>query len=108
MSSKKITWKTIKKNKFLVLNNKVYDTKNFIDRHPGGSSIIQQWLGKDATEAFNNVYHSERAKEMLKDLYIGDLDVNSDYNEENITIRQMGFIFLLTIVTGILLYFIIY
>lgn len=43
----------------------VNDEIEFVDSHPGGSTLIEQWAGKDSTEVFNR-YHSE-AKRCLED-----------------------------------------
>jgi hypothetical protein len=34
---------------------------DFIDSHPGGSKLIEEWAGKDSTEAFKRYHlHAER------------------------------------------------
>lgn len=42
-----------------------------------GTWITDSWLnvtGKDATEAFEDVGHSDEAREVLNGLYVGDYD----------------------------------
>ncbi|RUS16147.1 cytochrome b5-like heme/steroid binding domain-containing protein [Endogone sp. FLAS-F59071] len=62
-----------KKSIYLVVYDKVYDVSKFIDEHPGGEEVLLDEGGKDATEAFEDVGHSEEAREVLKTLYIADL-----------------------------------
>ncbi|RSM04470.1 hypothetical protein CEP52_006802 [Fusarium oligoseptatum] len=45
-------------NGWMVLNGVVWDFSNFADKHPGGSDIIQQHLGKDGSEAYNEIHSS--------------------------------------------------
>ncbi|KAM0678059.1 Cytochrome b5 [Binucleata daphniae] len=84
MENSKITWKTIKNKNYIVIKNKVYDVKEFKHQHPGGSQILEDWMGKDCTEIFNNVMHSKDAHDMMKDFYVGDLDTKSVIEEEPI------------------------
>ncbi|MCS7093235.1 MAG: cytochrome b5 domain-containing protein [Patescibacteria group bacterium] len=63
---------------YLIIEGKVYDVTAYIDRHPGGL-VIARYCGKDATEAFNargleREPHSPRARKILKDFYLGDLE----------------------------------
>ena len=61
-----------KSDAWLVINNKVYNVTKWIDKHPGGM-IIMKGVGKDATEMFKAVGHSNNAKKILKGLQIGIL-----------------------------------
>ena len=58
---------------WLVINNFVYDVDDFFETHPGGPQIIKDELGKDATEVFNNIGHSDEAYQILDTLKIGKL-----------------------------------
>ena len=44
----------------------VYDVTNFLDEHPGGGEIVSEQAGKDATQPFDDIGHSKKAKEMLQ------------------------------------------
>lgn len=62
---------------WMVIEGKVYDVTSYIDNHPGGL-IIARFCGKDATSGFNQrgrkkEPHSPKAREILKNYYIGDL-----------------------------------
>lgn len=58
---------------WLLIGGKVYDVTKFVSEHPGGDEVLVTEAGKDATEPFEDVGHSEDAHEILKTLYIGDI-----------------------------------
>ncbi|TGJ79395.1 hypothetical protein E0Z10_g9365 [Xylaria hypoxylon] len=60
-----------KKDLFLVIHDKVYDSTKFIDEHPGGEEVLLDVGGQDATEAFEDVGHSDEARETLEKYYVG-------------------------------------
>ncbi|KAM0252868.1 hypothetical protein ACHAQJ_007498 [Trichoderma viride] len=62
-----------KKDIFVVIHDKVYDTSKFIDEHPGGEEVLLDVAGQDATEAFEDVGHSDEARETLEQLLVGTL-----------------------------------
>ncbi|RDW72113.1 putative cytochrome b5 [Coleophoma crateriformis] len=62
-----------KKDLYMVIHDKVYDTTSFVDEHPGGEEVLLDVGGQDATEAFEDVGHSDEAREILDGLLIGDL-----------------------------------
>ncbi|KAI5923529.1 cytochrome b5 [Camillea tinctor] len=62
-----------KKDLFLVIHDKVYDSTKFIDEHPGGEEVLLDVGGQDATEAFEDVGHSDEARETLEQLLVGTL-----------------------------------
>jgi len=49
---------------WIVIDNKVYDVTNYIDKHPGGKNSILRHAGTDATKAFYQIHESY----MLDDL----------------------------------------
>jgi len=61
-----------KTDAWIVINNKVANITDWISKHPGGD-IIMKGVGKDATELFNSIGHSDYAKKMLKKYQIGKL-----------------------------------
>uniref|UniRef100_A0A1B0DF80 Uncharacterized protein n=1 Tax=Phlebotomus papatasi TaxID=29031 RepID=A0A1B0DF80_PHLPP len=62
-----------RKNLWIVINKGVYDISKFQKEHPGGEEILMDVAGKDASEEFEDVGHSNSArKEMLK-YKIGEL-----------------------------------
>jgi nitrate reductase (NAD(P)H) len=64
------------KDIWIIINNKVYDTTDYLDVHPGGVNSILINGGADATDDFFAI-HSSKANKMLDKWYIGDLDVSS-------------------------------
>ncbi|KAH7346599.1 cytochrome-b5 reductase [Rhexocercosporidium sp. MPI-PUGE-AT-0058] len=62
-----------KKDLFMVIHDKVYDTTAFVDEHPGGEEVLLDVGGQDATEAFEDVGHSDEAREILEGLLVGEL-----------------------------------
>eukprot|EP00008_Paramoeba_atlantica_P010628 CAMPEP_0201476310 /NCGR_PEP_ID=MMETSP0151_2-20130828/1540_1 /ASSEMBLY_ACC=CAM_ASM_000257 /TAXON_ID=200890 /ORGANISM="Paramoeba atlantica, Strain 621/1 / CCAP 1560/9" /LENGTH=72 /DNA_ID=CAMNT_0047856641 /DNA_START=47 /DNA_END=265 /DNA_ORIENTATION=- len=62
------------KNSFyIVIRKKVYDITKFLDEHPGGPEILEDVAGKDATEEFDDIGHSNIAISMLDDFLVGEL-----------------------------------
>jgi len=64
---------TSKKDLYMVIHDKVYDTSAFVDEHPGGEEVLLDVGGQDATEAFEDVGHSDEAREILDGLLVGTL-----------------------------------
>ncbi|KAJ6035397.1 uncharacterized protein N7446_010157 [Penicillium canescens] len=58
---------------WIILHNKVYDVTKYLEDHPGGSAVLIEVAGADATEAFEEIGHSDEAREQLESFYIGDL-----------------------------------
>lgn len=57
----------------LLLTILVYDVTKYLDGHPGGKDVLREVAGTDATEAFEEVGHSDEAREQLGPFYVGDL-----------------------------------
>ncbi|KAL4759234.1 cytochrome b5-like heme/steroid binding domain-containing protein [Aspergillus foveolatus] len=78
MSAKELTFKEVaehntKKDLYMVIHDKVYDCSSFVDEHPGGEEVLLDVGGQDATEAFEDVGHSDEAREILEGLLVGNL-----------------------------------
>ncbi|KAF1953799.1 cytochrome b5 [Byssothecium circinans] len=78
MSDKEYTYAEVlehntKKDLFLVIHDKIYNATSFIDEHPGGEEVLLDVGGQDATEAFEDVGHSDEAREILDGLLVGKL-----------------------------------
>ncbi|KAI7857990.1 cytochrome b5-like heme/steroid binding domain-containing protein, partial [Circinella umbellata] len=59
---------------YVVVHNKVYNITPFLNEHPGGEDVLMDEGGRDATEAFEDIGHSDDARELLEKYYVGDLD----------------------------------
>eukprot|EP01084_Bolivina_argentea_P055660 102001_1 len=67
--------KTMSKGIWLIIGGKVYDITAFLKNmmHPAGKAFIKPYYGRDATAAFDAVFHSKDALAMLKTYEIGRL-----------------------------------
>lgn len=63
---------------WLIISNKVYNVTTYLIVHPGGSSVITPYCGKDGTQAFATKdigrNHSTYAYNLLNNFYIGDIN----------------------------------
>ncbi|KAL1882592.1 hypothetical protein Plec18167_003009 [Paecilomyces lecythidis] len=62
-----------KKDLYMIIHDKVYDVTSFVDEHPGGEEVLLDVGGQDGTEAFEDVGHSDEAREILGPLEVGTL-----------------------------------
>ncbi|PYI12724.1 cytochrome b5 [Aspergillus sclerotiicarbonarius CBS 121057] len=62
-----------KKDLYMVIHDKVYDCTSFVDEHPGGEEVLLDVGGQDGTEAFEDVGHSDEAREILDGLLVGNV-----------------------------------
>ncbi|EPB92356.1 cytochrome-b5 reductase [Mucor circinelloides 1006PhL] len=74
----------VKGDLWLAIEGKVYNVTTFAADHPGGERAIYEEAGKDATDAFNDIGHSEAAHEWLNDYYIGDLEGFAQAEEKKV------------------------
>ncbi|NXL86870.1 FADS2 desaturase, partial [Alectura lathami] len=96
------TWEDIQKHtqkdKWLVIERKVYDVTQWVHRHPGGRRVISHCAGEDATDAFQAFHiNPTLVQKFLKPLLIGELapgepsqdrDKNSQLVEDFRTLRK--------------------
>ncbi|KAL2829799.1 cytochrome b5-like heme/steroid binding domain-containing protein [Aspergillus cavernicola] len=68
---KEVSEHSTKKDLYMVVHDKVYDCGSFVDEHPGGEEVLLDVAGQDATEAFEDVGHSDEAREILEGLLVG-------------------------------------
>ncbi|XP_059298901.1 cytochrome b5-like [Lycium ferocissimum] len=65
------------KDCWLIISGKVYDVTPFMDDHPGGDEVLLAATGKDATNDFEDIGHSDSARELMDKYYIGDIDAST-------------------------------
>eukprot|EP00483_Globobulimina_turgida_P007904 UN07920 len=73
---KEYSWDEIRKHNqeedlWIVLHNRVYEITDFQIDHPGGPDVLQDIAAQDATEEFENILHTEKARKMTKKYLIG-------------------------------------
>lgn len=70
---------------WMLISGNVYNITSFFGSHPGGNRVMEKTCGTDATDAYltkdpnantttGGQDHSARAREMLKDYYLGALN----------------------------------
>ncbi|XP_071576124.1 cytochrome b5 [Temnothorax nylanderi] len=59
---------------WIVIYDNVYDVTDYMQQHPGGPELLEEYAGKDATSGFDDFGHSSDAKKMLKKYLIGELE----------------------------------
>lgn len=62
------------KDCWIIIQKRVYNVTDYLSKHPPGPSVILRYAGQDATSAFAAVHHSMKAKELMNNYYIGDVD----------------------------------
>ncbi|KAE8077641.1 hypothetical protein FH972_016188 [Carpinus fangiana] len=65
------------KDCWLIISGKVYDVTTFMEDHPGGDEVLLSATGKDATNDFEDVGHSDSAREMMDKYCIGKIDAST-------------------------------
>ncbi|KAK4685865.1 L-lactate dehydrogenase (cytochrome), partial [Tremellales sp. Uapishka_1] len=66
------------KGVWIVVHGHVYDVTDFLDEHPGGSAIILQYAGKDATEEYEPIHPPDAITDNLDpSKHLGPLVPNS-------------------------------
>ncbi|XP_045774228.1 nitrate reductase [NADH] 2-like [Maniola jurtina] len=58
---------------WLIIHNDIYDVTGFLEEHPGGEESLLDVAGKEATQDFEDVGHSDDARELMKKYLIGTL-----------------------------------
>eukprot|EP01084_Bolivina_argentea_P130728 230785_1 len=71
---KEYTWDEIRKHNqeedlWVVLYSRVYNVTEFQIDHPGGPDVLQDIAAQDATEEFENILHTPKARKMAKKIF---------------------------------------
>jgi len=59
---------------WIILHGRAYDVTQFKQVHPGGPDILFGVAGMDATDDFEDTFHSKNARNLLESKYIGDVE----------------------------------
>ena len=78
MTFHQVTAKVSAGSLLIVINSKVYDIRQFINKHPGGRRTLEEFIGTDATSVFYGLVedshtHSAHALNMLDNYLIARL-----------------------------------
>lgn len=57
----------------------MFDITEYLQDHPGGAEVLVETAGTDATEAFEDVGHSEDSREIMEEYLIGTLQGAKEY-----------------------------
>mmetsp|Transcript_12749 Transcript_12749/g.19760 ORF Transcript_12749/g.19760 Transcript_12749/m.19760 type:complete len:89 (+) Transcript_12749:54-320(+) len=49
----------------VIFRNTVYDVKDYFDEHPGGSDLIEELLGQEIDEKFEEAEHTKTARKIF-------------------------------------------
>lgn len=71
------------KDIWVVIHGEVYDLSTFGEVHPGGLKVLLKHAGKDATEAFDLVKHSDLAKTLMLNFRIGRIHSGTEILSSN-------------------------
>ena len=71
---------------WMVIGNIIHDVAKWKNDHPGGSSFIQSYIGKDATSAFTgDVYkHSNAGRNVLTALRVGRIALETSHHHNEL------------------------
>ncbi len=58
---------------WVIIDSEVYDLTQFSKNHPGGLKVLLKYAGKDASQGFQEIHHSDEAKIYMKNFKIGRL-----------------------------------
>ncbi|CAI7666334.1 hypothetical protein N7533_000436 [Penicillium manginii] len=62
-----------KKDTWIVIHGQVFDITEYCQDHPGGAEVLFEVGGKDATAEYEDVGHSEDAREIMQPYLVGTL-----------------------------------
>ncbi|KAL1963353.1 hypothetical protein VTN77DRAFT_8474 [Rasamsonia byssochlamydoides] len=58
---------------WIVIHGKVFNITDYLHEHPGGEDVLKEVAGTDATEAYEDVGHSDEATQAMQPYLIGTL-----------------------------------
>ena len=87
----------------VIYKNNRYDILDFLNKHPGGRVVLENFRNKDITEEFEKIGHSEYAKNLLNTFKIDNKDKEKNklyflYKKEVIVDSEMSKIIKITLI----------
>ncbi|KAF8709796.1 hypothetical protein HU200_029506 [Digitaria exilis] len=89
---------------WVVVDGKIYDVTKYLEDHPGGADVLLEATGKDATEEFDDAGHSNSAKELMQDYFIGELDPTTEIPEMEVFRKEQDTGFASKLMDGVVRY----
>ncbi len=97
----------------MIIHGKVYDLTRFLDEHPGGEEVLLELGGKDGTEAFEDIGHSQDARDVMEKMLVGTLEDAQDKAKKEpvekvkqVPKRDFGFLYvMLPVIVAALVYY---
>lgn len=80
------TWEQVQEHtkyndRWIVIENNIYDVSRFNKKHPGGARILSHFAGQDATEVWVAMHKDqELSRKYMKSLYVGQVKDQCNYN----------------------------
>jgi 4-hydroxysphinganine ceramide fatty acyl 2-hydroxylase len=83
--------------KLVTYRGETFDISEFIHGHPGGEELLQDYIGKDITEAFDNASHGASAMSIMNSLRVKadsscGVDVAKPITEQVIHMKKADYI----------------
>ncbi|CAH1117891.1 unnamed protein product [Phaedon cochleariae] len=76
ITMKEVSWHDEADDCWIIIYDRVYDISDFLDEHPGGSDLLLEYAGREASGAFRGSGHSAQAIRALDRFCIGELPMH--------------------------------
>ncbi|KAJ5151754.1 Cytochrome b5 [Penicillium capsulatum] len=76
---KEVATHNTKNDTWIVIHGQVFDITDYLQDHPGGAEVLLGTAGTDATAAYEDVGHSEDAREIMQPYLVGTLKDAQQY-----------------------------
>ena len=73
---------------WIAVHGRVFDVTKFLADHPGGGEVISSLAGSDVTAEFEDIGHSDGARNDARKYFIGYLATEKDRNSSNIPLLK--------------------
>ncbi|KAH8654945.1 cytochrome b5 reductase-like protein [Tricladium varicosporioides] len=72
-----------KEDLWIIIHHNVYNVTKYLEDHPGGADSLLEVAGQNATVAFEDVGHSEDARETMAQFLVGRVEGMSEDDDED-------------------------